>query len=185
MRKFPIILIAALSIFSIACSSDDENVWDEYSEWRQINEEWVLEQQNLTDGNGVPYYTKLVPEWNPSEYVLVHYFNDRNKTVGNLSPLYTSTVDVKYIGRFYNDEAFDSSYTLTASYGDSIFRTTCANVISGWTAVLQDMRVGDSCVVVIPYTMGYGDTESELIKPYSALKFNIKLVDIPYYEAKP
>lgn len=185
MRKFPFFLIIALAITSIACSSDIENVWEKYREWREINEQWFVEQQSRLDENGDLYYTKVSPKWNPSRFVLVHYFNDRNATTGNLSPLYTSTVDVKYIGRLYNDEAFDSSYNNTAVYGDSIFRTTCSNVISGWTAVLEDMRVGDSCEVVIPYSMGYGDTEGGAITPYSMLKFNIKLVNIPYYEAKP
>ena len=184
MRKFPLFLIALTSIITIACSSD-ETVWDKYKEWREINEQWFLEQESLTDENGNLYYTKITPEWNKSSYVLVHYFNDRSKTEGNLSPLYTSTVDVKYIGRFYNDEPFDSSYNNVATYGDSIYRTTCNNVISGWTAVLEDMRVGDSCEVIIPYTLGYGDSETGVITPYSTLKFNISLVNIPYYEVKP
>ena len=184
MRRLPFFIIAALTIIPIACNSTT-NVWEEYREWRNINEEWFQEQTTRTDENGNLYYKKITPAWSPSDYVLVHYFNDRNLTAGNLSPLYTSTVDVKYIGRFYNDEAFDSSYTRTAAYGDSIYRTTCGNVISGWTAVLEDMHVGDSCEVIIPYALGYGDAVSSAIKPYSMLKFNIKLVNIPYYEIKP
>ena len=57
-------------------------------------------------------------------------------------------------------------------------------MIQGWTVALEDMRVGDSCEVVIPYTMAYGAQSSGLIKPYSALKFHIKLVDIPFYQIK-
>lgn len=184
MRRLPFIIVAALTIITIACNST-RNVWEEYRDWRIVNEQWFQEQETLTDENGNLYYTKITPAWSPSDYVLVHYFNDRNLTAGNLSPLYTSTVDVKYIGRFFNDEPFDSSYAITASYGDSIYRTTCSDVISGWTAVLEDMHVGDSCEVIIPYTLGYGDAETSAIMPYSMLKFNIKLVDIPYYEIKP
>ena len=62
--------------------------------------------------------------------MLAHWFNDRKLTQGNLKPYYTSTVDVKYIGRLYNDEPFDSSYTLMADYGDSIFRTKVGRVIA-------------------------------------------------------
>jgi FKBP-type peptidyl-prolyl cis-trans isomerase FklB len=113
----------------------------------------------------------------------MHWFNDRSKTAGNLQPYYTSTVDVKYIGRLYNDEAFDSSYLLTETYGDSIYRTKVTAVISGWTIALQEMHVGDSVEVIIPYQSAYGLSGSgTAVLPFSNLKFNIKLVDIPYWE---
>ena len=57
-------------------------------------------------------------------------------------------------------------------------------MIQGWVVALQDMRVGDSCEVVIPYSMAYGSQDLGTIKPYSMLKFGIKLVDIPFYEIK-
>ena len=115
----------------------------------------------------------------------MRYLNDRSKTVGNLSPMLTSTVDVKYIGRLYNDVPFDSSFTNTASYGDSLFRTTPGEVIQGWTIALMNMRVGDSARIIIPYMLGYGASGSGSIPPYSTLVFDVKLVDIPYYEVRP
>ena len=110
----------------------------------------------------------------------MHYFNDRSLTEGNLTPLSTSTVSVKYIGRLYNNEPFDSSYLAT----DSLFTTKVGDVISGWGIALQHMRVGDSVRVVIPYQQAYGATQSGSILPYSNLQFDIKLVDIPLYETK-
>ncbi len=109
--------------------------------------------------------------------MLIHYFNDRAKTEGNLSPLVTSTVDAKYIGRLYNDEPFDSSFTMT-TYGDSIYRFRPSDMISGWQIALTDMRVGDSCRVVIPADQGYGVQSTGIILPYSVLVFDIKLTDI-------
>jgi FKBP-type peptidyl-prolyl cis-trans isomerase FklB len=47
------------------------------------------------------------------------------------------------------------------------------------------MHVGDSVEVVIPYQLGYGTTITGSIPPYSMLKFNMRLVDIPYYQARP
>ncbi len=110
-------------------------------------------------------YQTLTPAWNTSANVLIRYLNDRSKTVGNLSPMLNSTVDVKYIGRLYNDVPFDSSYLQTASYGDSLFRTQPSSVIQGWTIALLDMRVGDSARVVIPYNLGYGSSGSGVIPP--------------------
>lgn len=185
MKKLPLLFIFAFaSIIVVSCSPGEDSAWDEYEDWRITNETWFAEQQNRTDADGSKYYTALVPAWDTSQCVLIHYFNDRKLTEGNLSPLYTSTVDVKYKGSLYNDVPFDSSYTNTAAYGDSLYRTQCNQVIQGWTVALEDMRVGDSCEVIIPYSLAYGAQNSGLIKPYSALKFHIKLVDIPFYQIK-
>ena len=91
---------------------------------------------------------------------------------------------MKYIGRLYNGEAFDSSYNLKVN-GDSIFRTSLTSLIQGWQIALVNIHVGDSVEIVLPYNMGYGTTQSGIIKPYSTLIFNLKLVDIPYYEVRP
>ena len=159
MKKLPLLFIFAIaSIIVVSCSPGEDSAWDEYEDWRITNETWFAEQQNRTDADGSKYYTALVPAWDTSQCVLIHYL--------------------------YNDVPFDSSYTNTAAYGDSLYRTQCNQVIQGWTVALENMRVGDSCEVVIPYTMAYGAQSSGLIKPYSALKFHIKLVDIPFYQIK-
>ncbi len=185
MRKFPIyILLAVLAAAFGACGTggDDSDNWKDYKDWREAGEAFITEQEARTNPDGSPYYTKLVPVWDPEAYVLIHYFNDRELTKGNLSPLFTSTVDVKYYGKLYTDEPFDSSYTST-SPADSIYRVKCNGVIEGWSIALEDMRCGDTCEVVIPYQCGYGSASSgSVIKPYSTLVFGIKLVDIPYYE---
>ncbi len=174
----------ALVASMTACNDDDtKDTWEQYAEWREENNKFFEEQQYLiVDGRN--FYSTLSPQWNTSAQILIRYLNDRSKTEGNLSPLLNSTVDVKYIGRLYNDVPFDSSYT-QKTYGDSIFRTQVNSLIDGWTIALQDMRVGDSARVVIPYTLGYGAQSLSVIKPYSTLVFDIKLVDIPYYEVRP
>lgn len=183
MKKLLYLPAIFLTIIATACNMDGDNVWEDYRDWRETNEQWILDQASRTNDDGTPYYTKLVPTWDKDSYILIHYFNDRNETKDNLTPLFTSTVDVKYIGRLYNDEPFDSSYAYT-QWGDSILRTTQANLIEGWAIALSDMHVGDSCEILVPYQQAYGSSESGIIKPYSALKFNLKLVDIPYYETK-
>ena len=181
MKKLPLFLLSTVLFVVASCSFDDENVWEDYAEWREANEAWIVEQQARTNADGSTFFDKLTPWWDPSQYILIHYFNDRNETAGNLVPKENSTVDVKYIGRLYNNEPFDSSYTLT-QWGDSIYRTRLTNVISGWQIALQDMHVGDSVEVIIPYQSAYKAADNGVIKPYSALHFNIKLVDIFAYE---
>lgn len=184
MKKLPLLLILTLITIFTSCKIGDDGVWEEYAEWRKTNESWFNEQKVRVDANGNKFYTEVSPVWDTTQCVLIHYYNDRKLTEGNLTPLYTSTVDVKYRGCLYNEEPFDSSYSLTASYGDSIYRTQCNKTIQGWIIALENMRVGDSCEVIIPQNLAYGAQNMGIIKPYSALKFQIKLVDIPFYETK-
>lgn len=182
MRKLLfIIALGVLGALAACTDSEYSDVWTQYAEWRNKNNEWLTEQSYARNPDGTLYYTRVVPEWDQSAYVLMHYFNDRELTKDNLTPLYTSTVAVKYIGRTIDDTPFDSSYTMT----DSLYYTTSAEVISGWAIALSDMHVGDSCEVLIPSEQGYYSQPAGNIPPFSALKFHIKLVDIPYYEVKP
>ncbi len=167
-----------------SCSDDDNQTYAEiYADWKAENEAWILQQQARTNADGTPYFKTLIPSWNPAGYVLIHYFNDRSLTEGNLSPLYTSTVDTRYYLTYYEGTAIDSSY-LQTTYGPGIFRTTVNAVIEGWAIALTDMRCGDTAEVVVPYAQGYGISSSTVL-PYSALKFNMSLIDIPYYETNP
>lgn len=182
MKKSLYILPALIALFAITVASCDKNdTWEDYYEWRDANEAWLTKQSMLKDDNGELFYTRVVPQWNKSAYVYMHFFNDRSLTEGNLSPLYTSTISVKYIGRLYDNEAFDSSFLNT----DSIFTSSLTDLVPGWAIALENMRVGDSARVLIPYELGYGSQGSGSIPAYSALQFDIKLVDIPYYEVKP
>lgn len=180
LKRIPAIAaVVSLALAAVSCMSGND--WDDYETWRKENNAWYLSQTQRTNPDGTPYYTKLTPSWFPSSGVLIHYFNDRSKTAGNLSPLQTSTVDMIYIGRLYNDTIFDSSYANT-QYGDSIFRTKPNAVIDGWQIALNDMRVGDTCEIIIPYLQAYGTTGQGSIPPFSVLRFNMKLVGIPAYE---
>lgn len=177
-----IITLALLAGIAAAChDNEQQTTWDEYADWRELNDAWILEQQSLTNPDGTPYYTKIVPAWNPSTFILIHYFNDRALTAGNLSPLYTSVVDVRYVGRDCTGAGFDSS-TLATAYGPGIQRFACNGTIQGWSIALQDMRVGDTCQIIVPYGAAYGAQSTGTIKPYSSLLFNMRLTDIYSYE---
>lgn len=186
MRKIiPFILLAFLAAALVSsCEKDEQSTWDKYRDWREANDAWLTAMSAKTNPDGTPYYTRIVPEWNPGSFVLIHYFNDRSETEGNLSPLYTSTVDTRYYLRLYDDTPVDSSYANTDP-APGVFRTRLNTVIQGWSAALCNMRCGDTAEVVIPYGVAYGASDYGTIKPYSNLRFNIRLLDIPYYEASP
>lgn len=183
MKKltFAALFVAIVSI--VGCNSDDDT-WETYLDWYDANQAWLTEQRLRTNPDGTPYYTVLTPQWNTGVYVLIHYFNDRAETEGNLSPLYTSTIDTRYFLHLYDGTPIDSSVNST-SPAPGVFRTQLNATIQGWAVALSNMRCGDTAEVIVPYQIGYGTDASSVIPPYSALRFNIRLVDIPNYETRP
>ena len=179
MKKFPI--IALIAAFILAMSSCLKNKEDKATElWRVHNEEWIDSLAQLKNPDGTAVYTRVNAKDDAAAFVLMRYLNDRNKTLGNLSPYPTSTVHIKYIGRNCYNEAFDSSYSSTDP-ADSVVAFVPSGLVTGFSIALQDMRVGDSCRVAIPWLYAYGSSGMGDIPAYSALQFDIKLVDIAHY----
>lgn len=181
MKKllYTIAITAIAGTFVCSCGKEEESDWEQYAEWRAENEVWYEAQANRTNEDGTPYFTRLQPDWYPQSGVLIHYVNDRALTEQNLSPMITSDVTVKYKGTLCNGTVFDA----TTTGSDSARTFTLSETIIGWQIALTDMRVGDSCEVVLPYAQAYGvQGTSSGVSPYSILKFNIKLMDIPKYE---
>lgn len=188
MKKllFALGIAAAMAALPGCNDDDDQDTWSKYTDWREANNQWLTEMQQRKNADGSAYYKVVVPQWNPATFVLIHYFNDRATTEGNLSPLYTSTVDVRYTGHLYDGQPFDSSSNVTMTSVPGIFRTRINQTISGWAVALSDMRVKDTAEVIVPYGLAYGSTGSgTVIRPYSNLRFNIRLEDIYRYEASP
>lgn len=177
-------IIALVAAALVACTGDDETTWDKYTDYREANNAWLVEMQGLKNSDGTPYYNIVVPDWNPGSFILMHYFNDRAETEGNLTPLYTSTVDVRYYLHLYDGEPADSSTNLTTN-GPGIYRAQVNSLIQGWAVALSEMRCGDTVEIIVPYGLAYGAQSVGSILPYSNLRFNMRLVDIPYYEASP
>ncbi len=179
MRKLLYSLLLSGCVCTLASScGDDGNDWTDYAEWRETNLQWYNTQAERKNEDGTPFFTRVNPDWYPESKVLIHYFNDRTETADNLSPLITSHVTVKYTGELYDGTVFDK--TTTGSDSERTFQLN--GTIVGWQLALTQMHVGDTCEVIIPYAQGYGPQGSESISPYSTLKFNIRLVDIPQYE---
>ena len=177
MKKFFYTVILAVVAITMLDSCLGKNVYDEYKDWREKNDEWF--QRQASSGQ----YTQITASWDPSAKVLMRWHNDTMLTKDNLKPLISSTVDVKYRLRLYDDTAVDSSYNLT-SPADSIYRAVISQNVEGWMIALTHMHVGDSCTIIIPYQQGYGSSmRSEVLVPYSCLIFDMMLVDIYKYKA--
>lgn len=89
-------------------------------------------------------------------------------------PKPTETVKVKYEGRLIDGTVFDSS----SRHGDAPVSLRLNQVIKGWTEALSLMPVGSKWTLFIPYELAYGEQEQGQIKPFSALVFDVELVEI-------
>lgn len=174
------LMLAAAGV--TACSETDAyDVYEDYSEWRGENDTWLSEQESLLDKDGKPFYSRLSPVWAPNEYVLIHWFNDRDETEGNLSPMLTSWVTTKYNLYLCDDTRVDTS----ENQENGEFTAQLSTMISGWKIAMMNMHVGDTVQLVVPYASAYGISSTPSIPPVSVLRFNVRLADIPAYEVRP
>jgi len=88
-------------------------------------------------------------------------------------PKATDEVKVHYAGYLISGEKFDSSY----DRGEPI-SLHLDQVIEGWKIGLPLMKVGAKYKLYVPYDLAYGERETGSIPPFSALIFEIELLDI-------
>lgn len=98
-------------------------------------------------------------------------------TEGN-GPVATSgdVVKVTYEGRLVDGEVFDS----TEKHGGEPAEFPVGSTVAGFDEAMQMMPVGSEWELYLPYDLAYGEngTPNGMIKPYSALIFKLKIVEI-------
>ncbi len=185
MKKITAVITLLIAVLASCNNDDEQSTWDKYTEWREINRSWLDEMEARTNPDGSKYYQVIHPDWNPGAFVLLHHFNDPTENAGKLSPLYTSTIDVRYKLHLCDGTPVDSSDLITSYGTPGIYRARLNQLVQGWAIGLTKVHCGDSVELIVPYEVGYGSSSTGIILPYSNLRFNIRLVDIPYYEAPP
>lgn len=89
-------------------------------------------------------------------------------------PSASDAVTVHYSGKFVDGQLFDSSYKTGKPITFAL-----ADVISGWSQVLQMMPVGSEWEVVIPPDLAYGEAGlGSPIGPNQTLVFHIELLSL-------
>ena len=89
-------------------------------------------------------------------------------------PKATDRVKVHYKGTLVDGTEFDSS----SKHGKEPATFMANQVIKGWTEALTMMPVGSKWELYIPQELAYGARDMGNIKPFSALIFEVELVDI-------
>lgn len=107
-------------------------------------------------------------------------------------PLYTESVSAYYYGTLITGDRFDGNFTGYSALDQDTLNATdkaptefdapsefsVSGVIAGWTAALQLMKTGERWMLYIPYQSGYGTSGDRNILGYSALTFDLDLVEV-------
>ena len=92
------------------------------------------------------------------------------------TPMSGEQVAVLYTGQLLSGTTFDKSADPTKPF---IFRVGRDMVIQGWDYTVQQMRVGERRLVIIPPELAYGSRgEPPRIPRYATLVFVIELLEI-------
>ncbi len=89
-------------------------------------------------------------------------------------PAVSDNVKVNYEGKLVNGKIFDSSYQRNQPASFPLSR-----VVQAWQMALPMMHKGDTWMLYVPPSLGYGEVGAgEDIPPNSVLIFKIQLLDI-------
>jgi FKBP-type peptidyl-prolyl cis-trans isomerase len=84
-------------------------------------------------------------------------------------------VHVHYTGLFPDGNSFDSS----VGRDPFVFALGAGQVIAGWDEGVAGMKVGGRRILVLPYTLAYGEMGAGgVIPPYATLVFEVELLQV-------
>ena len=89
-------------------------------------------------------------------------------------PKRSSTIKVRYEGKFLDGRVFDSS----KNDPDGAVTFPLGKLIPGWVTVLPLMRPGDEWAIYIPPEYAYGPAGKDIIPANTPLEFRIELVEV-------
>ena len=158
-------VVGGLSLTS--CSNDDDNDTSvSYEENLKKGQEFLAENAKregvITTSSGLQY-----------EVLQVQQEGEGEEEGKKKSPSATDVVRCHYEGRLIDGTVFDSSY----KRGEPA-EFALNQVIPGWTEGLQLMKEGSKYRFYIPYNLAYGERGVSIIPPYSALIFDVELIEV-------
>lgn len=191
-----------------ACNDEDSTIdYTEYYAWRDKNNALTDRIDNLLlkDADYGTYFDHRVESLaEPGHYsywhvvrpgadrspanrpyanstLKVHYTLYKTKSVMDKLPADDLKMrDTEYLdGIFFDsDHKADTLQSMQVQYFENFKPNT--GVIKGWGDILQQMYVGDSFVIYVPWYLAYGQAGKDDIEPYTGLFFRLELVAITY-----
>lgn len=161
------------SLAGVASPHDQETVMKAFQEIQELMQAKQAEQGKAAAAHGVAYLAEnaqkdgvTVTESGLQYEILTQ--GDGEK------PTAESVVSTHYHGTLIDGTVFDSSVERGQPAEFPVNR-----VIAGWTEALQLMPKGSKWRLTIPHELAYGESGSgAVIAPYSALIFDVELLDI-------
>jgi FKBP-type peptidyl-prolyl cis-trans isomerase len=93
-------------------------------------------------------------------------------------PRVGSTLKVYYVGRLLNGTQFDEREKSAPPAIVVIKSKPSGWVIAGWNEGLQKINRGGVIRLYVPASLGYGTEAYHIVPPYSALVYEIEIVDV-------
>lgn len=182
-----IYLLPFLMLALLFASCEETKEAGKFDNWRARNDAFMVSLQNVydtqPDHGGLNY---LVPMNNLGVKI---FYEELEAKESGPSPIFTQSVSVYYQGFFITDERFDGNFTgsapdlefdLPAVFSLAELYNNGYGAVSGWTSILQKMKVGERWKTYIPWEVAYGPNGSDkgVIPGYSTLIFDIQLQEI-------
>lgn len=192
-----IYLLPLLLLTLVFASCEETKEVSRYDNWQARNEAFIdslyteyttkadhggLDSIHLmTDPGGYIFYKELKPitnnpKENPNptnmDEVIEGYVSQ------DMEPFYTDSVYMYYKGTLIIGDRFDGYKGANPTAFDSPRKFKVSGVVTGWTEILQRMKVGERRLVYVPWKYGYGSSGRGSILGYTTLIFDMQLYSI-------
>lgn len=198
-RGFYFLAVALFAVFGLASCSEEDDTVEEFPNWQARNDAFFNSLTdsvlNLLELNPARTDWKRIKSWSKSDsiegsnsdYIIVKVIEEGDPA--SVTPLYTDTVTVHYLGRLLPSVSYPYGYVFDQSYYGNYYddvskplQMAIGNsggnmLVDGFATALQHMRRGDHWMVYIPYQLGYGSRSQTGVPAYSTLIFDLRLVD--------
>ncbi len=171
---FAFLLLATIAFMS-SCERNDNQ------EWKMINDQWWTEwEKEVKAYNDTVDTIRYRPDGDKIDTIRVYKYQTTESGLiykvildeGLRYPNENSYVKVTYTGSFINGRSFDSISEPTW--------LKLTQLVPGWLEGLKTIKDRGKIKLYVPYTLGYGESGSGSIPPYSMLVFDVHLHDSLY-----
>ena len=180
-KKVYLFSLVLLAFVFTACNETAEP--GKFDNWRARNEAFMDSLQTVYDTapnhGGLEYLTPM-----NNDKVKIFYKKKIAKDAGE-QPKYSESVTAYYRGSYIIGDVFDQNFSGTDPNVDfdpvatfSVQEFYTKGGVSGWTDILQAMKVGERWMTYIPWQIAYGSAGNDAIPGYSTLLFDIQLQSI-------
>lgn len=192
IHHLAIALAALLMPLALTSCSEEDTAAEEFPDWENTNNTYFASIYGYASGVADGSW-KVIKNFSLNDAIEPSAANSivvevLHAGTGSGCPMYTDSVLVNYRGRLIPSTSYPEGYVFDQSYDGDYNPDTAkpaalyvGGLVDGFTTALQNMHIGDSWRVYIPYQLGYGSTGTSEIPAYSTLVFDVQLV--AYYRA--